>query len=70
MEIINAVARNTIDLRRADLILKALHIAVKNSRRVRFDHQASNMVEQLPDYGARPAPQTLPFENEDTQLKP
>ena len=37
MEVINAIARNTIDLRRADLILKALHIAVKNSRRVRFD---------------------------------
>jgi hypothetical protein len=50
MEVINAVARNTIDLRRAELILKALHIAVKNSRRVRFDHQASTMVEQLPDY--------------------
>jgi hypothetical protein len=50
MEVINAVARNTIDLRRAELILKALHIAVKNSRRVRFDHQANTMVEQLPDY--------------------
>jgi hypothetical protein len=52
MEVINAIARNTIDLRRADLILKALHIAVKNSRRVRFDHQSSTMVEQIPDYAA------------------
>ena len=37
MEVINAIARNTIDLRRADLMLKALHIAVKNAHRVRFD---------------------------------
>src|SRR5438309_125406 len=29
MEVVNALARNTIDLRRADLILKALWIAVK-----------------------------------------
>jgi hypothetical protein len=54
MEVINAIARNTIDLRRADLILKALHIAVKNSRRVQFDYQASTMVEQIPDYPAPP----------------
>jgi len=54
MEVINAIARNTIDLRRADLILKALHIAVKNSRRVRFDLVANNMVEQIPDYPAPP----------------
>jgi hypothetical protein len=36
MEVINALARNTIDLRRAELMLRALHIAVKNVRRVRF----------------------------------
>jgi hypothetical protein len=67
MEVINAIARNTIDLRRADLILKALHIAVKNSRRVRFDHQASTMVDQIPDYSVRPASQTLPSENEQPE---
>jgi hypothetical protein len=37
MEIINALARNHIDLRRADLMLKALWIAVKNSRRAKFN---------------------------------
>ncbi len=63
IEVINAIARNTIDLRRADLILKALHIAVKNSRRVRFESQTSTMVDQIPDYPARPASQTLPPEN-------
>jgi hypothetical protein len=53
MEVINAIARNTIDLRRADLILKALHIAVKNSRRVRFDFHATTMVDEIPDYPSR-----------------
>ena len=54
MEVVNALARNTIDLRRADLILKALWIAVKNSRRSRFDIWATRMVTEIPDY---PAPQ-------------
>ena len=50
MEVINAIARNTIDLRRADLMLKALHIAVKNSRRVQFDFRSSSVVDEVPDY--------------------
>ena len=37
MEVINALVRNTIDFRRAQLILRALHIAVKNSPRVHFN---------------------------------
>src|SRR5258708_19395378 len=49
MEVINALARNTIDFRRAELILKALYIAVKNSRRVRFGTDANSMVQQVPD---------------------
>jgi len=53
MEIINALARNTIDFRRAELILKALYIAVKNSRRARFDNH-SGMVQQVPDYPSEP----------------
>jgi hypothetical protein len=56
MEVVNAIVRNTIDLRRADLILKAIHIAVKNSRRVRFDINNAAMVQQVPDYPARPKP--------------
>jgi hypothetical protein len=50
MEVINAIARNTIDLRRADLMLKALHIAVKNSRRVQFDFRSSSIVSEIPEY--------------------
>jgi hypothetical protein len=52
MELINAIARNSIDLRRADLILKALHIAVKNSRRVGFDREPEEMVNEVPPYSA------------------
>jgi hypothetical protein len=52
MEVVNALVRNTIDFRRADLILKALYIAVKNSRRSRFDMWDDRMVRQIPDYPA------------------
>jgi len=50
MEVINALARNTIDLKRAQLILRALHIAVKNARRSRFDAHESSMVREIPTY--------------------
>jgi hypothetical protein len=56
MEVVNALARNTIDLRRADLILKALWIAVKNSRRSRFDIWANRMVTEIPNYPAPAIP--------------
>lgn len=59
MEVINALARNTIDLRRADLMLKALFIAVKNSRRVRFGVDDNKMVREVPDYPAQPAQKLL-----------
>jgi hypothetical protein len=57
MEVINALVRNTIDLRRAQLILRALHIAVKNSPRVHFDIYKSDMVHEVPNYPAAPAAQ-------------
>ncbi len=49
MEVINALMRNTIDLKRATLILRALHIAVKNARRVRFNAKA-DMVKEVPEF--------------------
>jgi hypothetical protein len=55
MEIINALVRNTIDFRRAQLILRALHIAVKNSPRVHFQTSSSEMVREVPNYPAAPA---------------
>ncbi len=52
MEVINALMRNTIDLKRAELILRALHIAVKNARRVKFDIHAGDTVREIPEYAA------------------
>src|SRR5579863_74224 len=50
MEVVNALMRNTIDLKRAELILRALHIAVKNARRVKFDVSATSMIKEIPTY--------------------
>jgi hypothetical protein len=50
MEIINALIRNTIDYRRAQLVLRALHVAVKNSPRVHFDVHAREMIHEVPTY--------------------
>lgn len=58
MEVINALVRNTIDARRAQLILRALHIAVKNSPRVHFQLAKNEMVRDVPEFpAAPPAPQ-------------
>ncbi|MGB2835993.1 MAG: hypothetical protein WBC30_10225 [Candidatus Sulfotelmatobacter sp.] len=49
METINAIVRNQIDFQRANLLIRALSIAVRNSRRVRFDHLESEMIRKLPE---------------------
>jgi hypothetical protein len=57
MEIINALVRNTVDPQRAELVLRALNAAIRNSRRVRFDAQVDEMVKQVPEYTLPPRPQ-------------
>lgn len=57
MEIINALIRNTIDFRRAQLVLRALHIAVKNSPHVHFDIYEEEMIREVPNYPTVPAAQ-------------
>src|SRR5579864_6276883 len=57
MEVINALIRNTIDMKRAELILRALHIAVRNARRVHFNLQQSEMIREVPTYPAPPKPE-------------
>ncbi len=54
MEVINALLRNTIDMKRATLILRALHIAVKNDARAAYKAQPSNMVKDIPEYDETP----------------
>jgi hypothetical protein len=56
MEVINALMRNSIDLKRATLILRALHIAVKNVRYLKFGINDHKMVKDVPAYPAPPAP--------------
>jgi hypothetical protein len=56
MEVINALVRNTIDLKRAELILRALHIAVRNVRRVQFGVHKAEMVREVPNYPDPPKP--------------
>ena len=61
MEVINALVRNHIDTKRAELILRALNTAVRNARRVRFQAQSTEMVREVPDYPAPPqAPKPAP----------
>lgn len=56
MEVLNAIARNNIDLKRATLLLRGLSIAAKNASRARFDLFHSEMVNQVPDYDANAGP--------------
>ena len=49
-EVINALLRNTIDMKRATLILRALHIAVKNDARASVHAHAGSMVKEVPEF--------------------
>ena len=50
MEVINGLIRNTLDVKRAELIIRALHIAVKNARHTRFDSNVYPKVKEVPQY--------------------
>jgi hypothetical protein len=55
MEMVNALVRNTIDLPRAQLILRAIFIASKNSPRVHLDTGEDWMIREAPTFPAAPA---------------
>ena len=57
MEVVNALLRGTIELKRAELILRALNTAVRNIRRVKFGVHSNNMVTEIPDYPTPPIEQ-------------
>jgi hypothetical protein len=50
MHMIDAVLKGTIDNKRAALVLKALYIAVRNSRNVYFHIRRDDMVREVPNY--------------------
>jgi hypothetical protein len=54
MEVVNGLLRGTIEIKRAELILRALNTAVRNSRRVKFGN-SSDIVTEIPDYATPPA---------------
>ena len=57
MEVVNALLRGTIELKRAELILRALNTAVRNIRRVKFGVHKSDMVTEIPNYPTPPLEQ-------------
>jgi hypothetical protein len=50
IELVNSLLRGHIELKRAELILRALNTAVRNVRRVHFGLHAGDMVKEVPDY--------------------
>ncbi len=57
METINALLLGTIEIKRAELILRALNTAVRNIRRVKFGMHSDEMVREIPDYPTPPLEQ-------------
>ena len=50
MHTIDAVLKGTMDNKRANIVLKALYIAVRNSRNVYFHLRQDDMVREVPNY--------------------
>jgi len=67
MEVVNALVRGTIELKRAELVLRALNTAVRNSRRVRFHANSDKMIKEIPTYSAPPTGRVEPS---DADLPP
>jgi hypothetical protein len=63
MELVDALVRKTIDLPRAELVLRTLNTAVRNARRVHFDIHADDMVTRVPNYPDPPEPEPAPVAN-------
>jgi hypothetical protein len=60
MEVMNALMRNTIDLKRATLIIRALHVAVKKAARVKYNAHSRDMVTEIPNMPLRQSIPTTP----------
>jgi hypothetical protein len=58
MEVVNGLIRGTIEVKRGELILRALNTAVRNIRRVYFGLHKDEMVREVPNYDERPTNRT------------
>jgi hypothetical protein len=80
MHMIDAVLKGNIDNKRAALVLKALYIAVRNSRNVYFHIRQDDMVREVPNYAEQyltehpdlnpPEPKPSEAKTEDPQAAP
>jgi hypothetical protein len=59
MEVINAPVRNHIDYKRASLVIRALHTAVRNAKGANF-RDRDDMVQEVPEYPAATPPLSQP----------
>ncbi|HEV2402422.1 MAG TPA: hypothetical protein VGS27_36165 [Candidatus Sulfotelmatobacter sp.] len=68
MEVIDGLVRDRLDVKRAELILRALHIAYKNARHIQFG--AFKAVKEIPNYPepAPPEAETLAEHDADRDL--
>jgi hypothetical protein len=64
IEVVNALLRGTIEIKRAELVLRALNTAVRNIRRAKFSHHA-DMIKEMPTYPAEPAAELHKIEAEE-----
>jgi hypothetical protein len=73
MHTIDAVLKGTIDNKRATIVLKALYIAVRNSRNVYFHIRPDDMVREVPNYAHQylsEHPELNPDSHSDTVVSP
>jgi hypothetical protein len=68
MEIVNSLLCGTIDIKRGELVLRALNTAVRNIRRARFE-KAVGMVRELPEPVVQPRPKQYSKEEIDQMKK-
>ena len=68
MEIVNSLLCGTIDIKRGELVLRALNTAVRNIRRARFE-KAVGMVRELPEPVVQPRPKRYSTEEIDQMKK-
>jgi hypothetical protein len=69
IETVNALLQGTIELKRAELVLRALNTAVRNIRNVHFGLHPERMVKEIPDYATPPLEQVDEKYAEELRLR-
>ena len=72
MELVQTLYSGQIDYKTASLILRAMHIGVRNMKNIRFDCMNDTMVRDIPDYAQQhrnERPDLFPPENKNPEKK-